>query len=455
MRFEPGSEMGTLIRIAVRNLIQAKRRTLLLGTALAGVTALFILLLALSEGISDTMIRSATTLASGHVNVGGFFKTRSDDAAPVIRDVSNLRRIINDEIEGVEHIVDRVRGWARVVSPRGAIQAGITGVDIREEHRLLRTIQLAPEEDYLEGGRAEVFGDPSKLGQGAGALLFAGQARRLGVQIGDPLTIVAETLKGQRNSEEVTVVAIAEDIGFMSNFSLFVGKETLRRLYRLGPDVSGVIQIYLDNVHQAPRVMTQLRPVLEEAGYQLMAHEPKPFFAKFSDVAGEAWTGQKLDTTIWRDEVSFLTWILTAVSSVSVTLVIVLLLIIAVGMMNSMWISVRERTREIGTLRAIGMSRRRVLVMFVTEALILGAASTLGGAFAGSILAIGLDAMGLPITIEAVRAILMSDTLHLVVIPKHVAWAVAGFTAFSAFAALPPALRAARLQPVTAIHRIV
>ena len=42
-------------------------------------------------------------------------------------------------------------------------------------------------------------------------------------------------------------------------------------------------------------------------------------------------------------------------------LIIVLLVIIAVGIMNTMWIAIRERTREIGTLRAIGMQRARVL----------------------------------------------------------------------------------------------
>ena len=299
-----------LLLIALRNLLQARRRTFLLGLALAMVTALLVLLMGLSSGIGDTMIRSATTLASGHVNVGGFFKESSSDASPVISGVSGIRAAL-DDLEGVELVVDRGRGWARVVSPEGSMQVGLTGLDVEEERRLMDTLMVAPESEYREGGVDTPKGDPRRLAEGRGAIVFAAQARRLGLRVGDPLTIVAETMKGQRNSEEVTVVAVAKDIGFMSNFSVFVDKPTLRRLYRLGPDVSGVVQIYLDDHARAPAMMKVVRSRLEAAGHELMPHEPRPFFAKFSTVAGEGWTGQRLDVTVWRDEVSFLGWILT------------------------------------------------------------------------------------------------------------------------------------------------
>jgi ABC-type lipoprotein release transport system permease subunit len=69
-------------------------------------------------------------------------------------------------------------------------------------------------------------------------------------------------------------------------------------------------------------------------------------------------------------------------------------------------------------------------------------------------LAAGLDAMAITIPSAAVQAILMSDELHLVVEPAQVALAVGAFTLLSAFSALPPAIAASRLQPVTAIHHI-
>ncbi len=65
---------------------------------------------------------------------------------------------------------------------------------------------------------------------------------------------------------------------------------------------------------------------------------------------------------------------MSALSVITGVLTFVLLVIIAVGIMNTLWIAIRERTREIGTLRAIGMQRARVLVMFLTEALMLSLA---------------------------------------------------------------------------------
>src|SRR5262249_52667728 len=133
------------------------------------------------------------------------------------------------------------------------------------------------------------------------------------------------------------------------------------------PDATGAFWVYLKDIDQAESVMNHLREVLTGAGYTLMDHQPAPFFFKFDTVAGEDWVGQKLDLTIWRDEVSFLTWVLTAFDSVTWALAIVLVAIIAVGIMNTLFNAVRERTREIGTLRAIGMRRREVLWMILLE----------------------------------------------------------------------------------------
>lgn len=92
------------------------------------------------------------------------------------------------------------------------------------------------------------------------------------------------------------------------------------------------------------------------------------------------------------------------------------------------------------------------MLMFLLEAVALGLFSTTVGALVGAVIALSLDALGLTIPSEAVQAILMSETLHLVVHPTQLLWAVLAFTGLSALAALLPAYRASRLQPVTAIH---
>ena len=82
--------MKMLLTIAVRNLIQAKRRTTLLSLALGSVSALLVLMFSLSQGVSDTMLHSATILASGHVNVCVFYKGTPEDAFPIVTERSKV-----------------------------------------------------------------------------------------------------------------------------------------------------------------------------------------------------------------------------------------------------------------------------------------------------------------------------------------------------------------------------
>ena len=376
--------MGMYLTIASRNLRQGGRRTVLLMLALALVTGLLVFLLALSRGVNVSMTRAATTLSAGHVNVAGFYKATPEDAAPIIQGVAAIKKIAVENTPNLDYALDRHRGWAKVVSETSSVWCGLHGIDVREEKALFETITLAHQDAYVEGGRHAVIGDAQRLSEPDTILLFASQAKRLGVQVGDQLTLRTETLRGQSNTADVTVVAVAEDLGLMSSWAAFLPKQTILKLYGLKPDTSGAVQLYLKDIDEAPAVMAHLREVFADAGYALMDHDPQPFFMKFETVIGQDWTGQKLDLTIWRDEVSFLTWVLTAIDTVSYLLIAILAILIAIGIMNALYIAVRERTQEVGTLRAIGMGRRQVLGMFVLEALLLGLVATTAGASAAA-----------------------------------------------------------------------
>ncbi|MBI2373135.1 MAG: ABC transporter permease [Deltaproteobacteria bacterium] len=446
--------MNVYFIIAFRNLVQARRRTLLLSLALGTVTALLVMLLALSQGISETMVRTATALSAGHVNVAGFNKSKPSDAAPIVADAATVRKIVEENTPGLDFVVDRQRGWGRLVSDTSSLQAGLSGIDVKEESKLFEVLQLAKESDYMEGGRDVVVGDPKKLSEKGQALIFVAQAKRLGVRVGDAVTMNIETYNGARNTMDLTVAAVAKDVGFMSNWSVFTGKETILEIYRLSPKVTGSIMVHLKDEAQSEAVMGHLREVFTNKGYRIMDHDPQPFWMKFDTVAGEDWTGQKLDLTIWKDEVSFLAWVLSAINGVSFFLVGILMIIIGIGIMNNMWIAVRERTQEIGTLRAIGMHRSRTLLMFLTEALLLGLFATTVGALSGAVIASLLDAAHLHIPVDAVQAILMSDTLHLVVVAPQVIGSIFFFTVITGISAIWPAMRAANLEPITAIHQV-
>jgi putative ABC transport system permease protein len=114
------------------------------------------------------------------------------------------------------------------------------------------------------------------------------------------------------------------------------------------------------------------------------------------------------------------------------------LLVGAVGILTIMTMAVTERTAEIGLLRALGAQERQVLTLFLGEAMLLSALGGLAG------LAIGVG---------------IAQGLHLIfpALPVHTPWLfaiVAELTAISIglVAGVAPALRAARLDPVEALH---
>jgi len=283
-------------------------------------------------------------------------------------------------------------------------------------------------------------------------LIFKSEAKRLGVKVGDSLTLSAPTYRGMANTADVRVAAIAKDMGALSLFNAFLPFDTLQALYQLKPGATGAIHLYLKDHRASAKVAQRLRDFLVKQGYRVMDADPDPFWMKLSfKVNKEDWTGQKLDITTWTDEMSQMNWIITVLNALTGLLMTVLALIIAAGVMSTMWIAIRERTREIGTLRAIGMSRGRVMQMFLTEAFLLGLLGTAVGALLGSLAVLGLNAARIEMP-DTIQYILMSDHLLLSVSGAKVLGAVAALTLLTCLAALYPSYRAARLKPVTAMQ---
>jgi len=433
------ANLSTNFQIAFRSLVQHRRRALFLGGAISAVTALLVLLNGLSTGVHEAMEHTATTLSSGHLNVGGFFKVSAGQSAPVVTDYQKVLAHVKADVPELDFTVQRGRGWAKLVSDTGSMQAGINGIDIRNEPAFKNVLHI-------------VSGNIDDLAQPGTILVFEDQLKKLEVKVGDAITISAQTTRGVSNTIDCRVVAIARDVGLMSKWNVYVPIETLRTLYQLSPNTTGEIHLHLKPRAQAnaPAIAARLRTSLEKAGYRMMDPDPRAFWMKFETVNREQWTGQKLDVTTWEDELSFLTWTLQLLQVLKTLLLVILVAIVITGIMNTMWIAIRERTREIGTLRAIGMHRRGILMMFLFESLLLGLGSTIGGAVAGSLVAAGLNALNIGVP-GPVRFFLMSDHLHLSVHGDSVIVSIIFLTVLTGLAALYPSIRAARLRPIEAM----
>jgi ABC-type lipoprotein release transport system permease subunit len=441
-----GSNVARLCLIAGRNLVQSRKRTLMLGTAILLVTMLLVLVNSLTTGIRNTMLRTVTTLSTGHVNVGGFYKITSGQAAPVVTNYEEVMKPVRASLPNDISVVDRVRGWGKVVNPSGEgrpMQLGLTGIDILQETGIIDVVEVI-DGDLMDLTRTEV---------GHTAVLFEKQAKRLKVSVGDTITLSVVTPNRSNNAIDAQVVAICKDVGLMSAWNVFTRKDTIRTLYLLDPGATGAIQIYLEDADDAPATAEALRATLADSGYRIMEPEAKPFWMKFQTVTREDWTGQKLDVTTWEDELATIIWTLQALQGVKTIVFSVLLIIIIVGLMNSLWMAIRERTREIGTLRAIGMGRRSVLALFLLEAGMLSTVAAALGTLTGIGVAALLNAMEIHVG-QGFQLFLMRDTLHLVIGASDIAIALTLIPACAILGALYPAYRAAKMKPVTALQHV-
>jgi putative ABC transport system permease protein len=118
------------------------------------------------------------------------------------------------------------------------------------------------------------------------------------------------------------------------------------------------------------------------------------------------------------------------------------LLVASIGIMNIMLVSVTERTREIGIRKAVGAKRRDILLQFLLEA----AALSLVGGGAGIVFGWALSLA------MSIIATLAGFPLQATLSPVHVILAV-GVSVFIGLASgMYPAMRAARLNPIDALH---
>jgi ABC-type lipoprotein release transport system permease subunit len=429
------------LQIAARNLLKHTKRNLLLGGAIATVTALLVVMGALTEGIRSAMLESASTLMTGHVNVGGFFKITSGTSAPLVTDYEKVLADVRRLVPEIDYVTVRGRGWAKGVSERSSMDLVLAGVDIAREPGFRRVVRM-------KEGSLEELAKPDTI------LLFEDQAKRLEVGVGDAITISAPTARGVSNTADVRVVAIARNLGILSAFNVFLPSDTLRSLYQLNASTTGALHLYLEDATEAGHVAARLRGGLAKAGWRVMDPDPRPYWEKLmGKVNSEDWVGQKLDVTTWEDELTFISWILSAILGITGLLMFILLVIVVIGILNTLAIAIRERTREIGTLRAIGMQRSKVLWLFLLEAALLGLAGTACGALFGVTLAVAVNAAHLAVP-ESMQFFLMQQQLTMTVLGRTVVSRSLFILAVTTGAAVAPALHAARLKPITAMHHI-
>ena len=135
----------------------------------------------------------------------------------------------------------------------------------------------------------------------------------------------------------------------------------------------------------------------------------------------------------------------------------IVLFVIAMGIMNTLLMSVLERTREFGVMMALGTEPGQILRIVIYESLALSAIGIVVGTILGVIVTayyhnVGIDLTNLMDASETIPG--MTPILKPALILGSLWWAAFALFATGAVTAIYPAIRAARLEPVTAIRHV-
>lgn len=294
---------------------------------------------------------------------------------------------------------------------------------------------------YVSGVSGGIFGDfpgyfPGfAIAEGRGfepddvsaLLLGAEVAADLGAVLGGTVRI---------EDQEFTVVGLLErtaaggvGISFGNlNLALFVPIEALASLYGSPERITlGLVEAQPgEDVEQVAQI---IRTVFAQGGIPVTAVSTKELSARITAAMGD------------------MQMTLTAIAAVA-------LLVGGIGVMNTMYTSVLERTRHIGIMKAVGAKDRHVLGLFLVESGLLG---LLGGGIGVVVAALmgGVATQAVGTTLGAAGDLsLVAETFF----PRLDAWLVFGALAASfvlgALAGALPALRAARLRPVEALRHV-
>lgn len=240
-------------------------------------------------------------------------------------------------------------------------------------------------------------------------VIGAGMARKLGLNVGDPVFLTALDQYGVRNLVDGEVSGIFDSgYGIFDDGVIYLTLKKAQDTLALSPGDATRVTVKFRSLEDLDGKLTLIRQALASRGID---HD--------------------LAVYPWKEFARTLVDTLESRIRILMFLMGILIVLVSVGILNSMSMAVQERFREIGTLRAIGMNRRKLTRLFLTEGFILG----LAGGLAGVVAALGLAWLGVTFGID-VRGFLPADIPIPLVSVMRPAYSVADFPIAALVAAL-------------------
>lgn len=254
------------------------------------------------------------------------------------------------------------------------------------------------------------------------AIVGRGLAQNLGLSIGAPLVLIANTEGGGISAVEATVVGFFESIAqAYDDAALRIPIELARELMRT--DGEHLRLVFLDDTDAVPVALARLRQALPADTYQVVPWvELADFYNKTS--------------ALFAKQVGV------------IYLIIAVIIVLAIS--NTMTMAVMERVGEIGTMMALGTRRSGIRSMFLLEGLILGVVGAAAGLVLGCVLALIISAVGIPM--PPGPGMSWGYEAGILLSPANLMTAAGIALATTLLASVYPAWRASRLEIVDALR---
>ncbi|MFC8492820.1 ABC transporter permease [Streptomyces sp. NPDC057235] len=377
---------GPVGRMAERNALRNPRRTGATGAALM----IGLALVACLSVVGSSMVASATEELDR--SVGADFIVQSGTGQPIVPQAQAAL----EKAPGIDHVTEYKWIDVTVTDPRGKkAEEGLAATDATYMRDLRR--------ETTAGRLADAYG-PDAMSVGSD------YATAHGVKVGDVLTVA---FKGGKTAK-LKVAAITSDQGNVDKGAMYTDVTTAARY------------LPADRVPHSLLLLASAKEGQETQAYQALkdALAPYPQYK----VSNQADYKKEL-----QDQVGQLLNIVYGLLALAIVVAVL-------GVVNTLALSVVERTREIGLMRAIGLSRRQLRRMIRLESVVI--------ALFGALLGLGLG-MGWGTAAQKLLALEGLGTLDIpwpTILTVFVASAFVGL-----FAALVPAFRAGRMNVLNAI----
>jgi putative ABC transport system permease protein len=413
--------------LALRNLFRHTRRTLLTASALVLGIGLMVLGRAWTAAMERAVVDPAKGGTLGHVQV--FAADAADDEGGRVSFVTpqNNYRMIPEPRKVIAGIL--------ATEPR--LLAGLSRLTIAA---LLSNGQTSMEGILLgidPGARAAVYpalelreGRHFRPGEN-GILVNRGVARKLGLKVGDSVVALGNAADGRITGVKlhVTGIWVVHGLEAYEWGACYADLAALQDLLDVGDRAAVLVLRQRDATKPAAPIAAALNARFARERVNARAYT-------WEEMGGPFIGGMLLTR--------FITNIMNAVMTI----------IVAAGVLNTALMSVFERTREVGTLRAVGARRGRVLQLYLIEAVFLGFFGALGGGLLGAGLVACFGRFGIPAFSEAQRYSYGGDYLFPRLDWGDVTTVPGAMMIVCILAALGPALMAARKRPADALRYV-